>query len=149
MELPIPVRWCLFSEKSHNWIWPIDGLVQEKHNSSANALELRLSCTNQSNYVMQYSIASLGINEGPHGPLARYAKLQVAHAPGMLGTFSMPPRVSNPVMHHSMCVTHVPWCMSGSPTRGFLWNWWQGKHSRHSWHMHNPQFYVSGKRSML
>ena len=24
----------------------VDGLVQERHNSSANALELRLSCTN-------------------------------------------------------------------------------------------------------
>ena len=26
--------------------------------------------------------------------------------------------VSNPVMHHGTCVTHVPWCMSGSLTRG-------------------------------
>ena len=28
--------------------WHIDGLVQERRNSSANALELRLSCTNPS-----------------------------------------------------------------------------------------------------
>ena len=28
----------------------IDGLVQEKHNYIANALELRLSCTNPSKY---------------------------------------------------------------------------------------------------
>ena len=27
-----------------------DGLVQERHNSIANALELRLSCTNPSNW---------------------------------------------------------------------------------------------------
>ena len=26
--------------------------------------------------------------------------------------------VSDPGMHHGTCVTHVPWCMSGSPTRG-------------------------------
>ena len=26
--------------------------------------------------------------------------------------------VSDPGMHHSTCVTHVPWCMSGSLTRG-------------------------------
>ena len=26
--------------------------------------------------------------------------------------------VSDPGMHHSSCVTHVPWCMSGSLTRG-------------------------------
>ena len=28
------------------------------------------------------------------------------------------PLVSDPGMHHSTCVTHVPWCMSGSLTRG-------------------------------
>ena len=26
--------------------------------------------------------------------------------------------VSDPGMHHGMCVTHVPWCMSGSLARG-------------------------------
>ena len=30
----------------------IDGLVQERHNSIANALELRLSCTNPLIYVI-------------------------------------------------------------------------------------------------
>ena len=28
------------------------------------------------------------------------------------------PLVSYPGMHHGTCVTHVPWCMSGSLTRG-------------------------------
>ena len=28
------------------------------------------------------------------------------------------PLVSDPGMHHGTCVTHVPWCMPGSPTRG-------------------------------
>ena len=28
------------------------------------------------------------------------------------------PLVSNPGMHHGTCVTHVPWCMSGSLSRG-------------------------------
>ena len=28
------------------------------------------------------------------------------------------PLVSNPGMHHATCVTHLPWCMSGSLTRG-------------------------------
>ena len=28
------------------------------------------------------------------------------------------PIVSDPSMHHGTCVTHVPWCMSGSLTRG-------------------------------
>ena len=43
-----------------------------------------------------------------HGPLARYVNMRVLHAPGMLGTFSPPPRVSDPDMHHGTCVTHVP-----------------------------------------
>ena len=77
----------------------------------------------------------------PHGPLARYVELQ-----GMPGTFSPPPWVSDPDMHHGMCITHVLWCMLGLLTSGFLWSQWQGKHSRHSWR--NPQFYVSGKRPM-
>ena len=29
---------------------------------------------------------------------------------------------------------------------GCFWNRWWGKRSRHSWRMHNLQFYVSGKR---
>ena len=74
--------------------------------------------------------------------------MRVAHAPGIPGTFSPPPRVSDPDMHHGTCVTHVPWCMSGSLTSGFLWSRCRGKRSRHSRRMRNPQFYVSGKRPM-
>ena len=56
-----------------------------------------------------------------HGPLTRYLKLRVAHAPGMQGTFShhwpqRKPLVSDPGMHHGTCVNHVPWFMSGSLT---------------------------------
>ena len=39
-----------------------------------------------------------------HGPLARYVKLRDGHAPGMPGTFSPAPRVSDPDIHHST------WC---------------------------------------
>ena len=78
-----------------------------------------------------------------HGPLARYVKLRVAHAPGM---FSPPPRVSDPDMHHGTYVTHVPWCMPGLLTSGFFWSRWRGKRSRHSRRMRKPQFYVSGRR---
>ena len=48
-------------------------------------------------------------------PLARYVKLRVAHALGMPGTFSPPPRVSGPDMHQDTCVTYVPWCMPNVP----------------------------------
>ena len=54
-------------------------------------------------------------------------KIAGAHAPGMPGTFSPPPQVSDPDMHHGTCVTHVPWCMSGSLTSGFLWSRRVGK----------------------
>ena len=80
-----------------------------------------------------------------HGPLTRYVKLRVAHALGMPGTFSPPPRVSDPDMHHGTCVTHVPWCLLGSLTSGFLCSQ-RGKRFRHSRRMRNPQLYVSGKR---
>ena len=63
----------------------------------------------------------------------------------MPGTFPPPQPVSDPDMHHGTCVTHVPWCIPGC----FLWSRWQGKRSRHSRRMRNPQFCVSGKRPML
>ena len=62
-------------------------------------------------YVMNVSWASCQIR-----------KIAGAHAPGMPGTFSPSPRVNDPDMHHGTCVTHVPWCMPGSLTSGFLWN---------------------------
>ena len=75
-----------------------------------------------------------------NGPLARYVKLRVAHAPGMPGTFSPPPPVSDPDMHPGTCVTHVPWCMPGSLSSVFLRSWWRGKRSRNSRRMRNTQF---------
>ena len=83
-----------------------------------------------------------------HGPLDRYVKLQLAHAPGMPRKFSPPSRIGDPHMHQGTCVTHVPWCMSGSLAGGFLWSRWRKKPSRHSRRMRKSQFYVSGKRPM-
>ena len=71
------------------------------------------------------------------------SKIAGAHAPGMPGTFFTPPRVGDPDMHHGTCVTHVPWCMLGSLTSGFLWSKWRGKRSWHSGRMRKSQFYVS------
>ena len=72
-----------------------------------------------------------------HWPLTRYAGNVL---PAIAG--------SDPDMHHGTCVTHVPWCMLESLMSGFLWSWWRGKRSRHSWPMHNLQIYVSSKRPM-
>ena len=67
-----------------------------------------------------------------HSAFLQWASYQIrkiagAHAPGMPGTFSPSPQVSDPDMHHGTCVTHVPWCMPGSLTSGFLWNRRRGK----------------------
>ena len=78
----------------------------------------------------------------------RYVKLRVVHATGMPGKFFLPPRISDPDMHHDTSVTHVPWCMPGSLTSSFLWSRWRGKRSRHPRRMRDSQFYVSGKRPM-
>ena len=43
-----------------------------------------------------------------NGPLARYVKLRVVHAPGMPVTFSPSSPVSDPDIHHGTCVTHLP-----------------------------------------
>ena len=52
------------------------------------------------------------------------------------------PLVRDPGMHHDTCVTHVPWCMSGSLTRG-------GGEIVPAFPAHaHPQFNVSGKRPM-
>ena len=62
------------------------------------------------------------------------------------GTFSPPPRFSDPDLHHGTCMAT---CMPGSLISGFLWSWCWGKRSRHSRHMHNPKCCVSGKRPRL
>ena len=83
-----------------------------------------------------------------HGPLTRYVKLRIAHAPGMPATFS-PPSTSKENdskrsrhafrhMRHARAVMHV----------GITNPRWRGKRSRHSRRMRNPQFYVSDKRPM-
>ena len=54
-------------------------------------------------------------------------KIAGAHVRGMPGTFSPSPQISDPDMHHGTCVTHVPWCMPGSLTSGFLWKRRRGK----------------------
>ena len=68
---------------------------------------------------------------GWDGPLARYIKLRVAHALGILGRF---PR------HRGLA---IPTCIMARASQ------WRGKRSRHSRRMRDPQFYVSGKKPML
>ena len=100
-------------------------------------------------HFISQTLHSCGIRKHFYGPLTRCAELRVAHAPGMPGTFSPPSRVGDPDMQHGTCVTHVPWCMPGSLTSGFLLIRGLGKCSRHSRRMRNPQFCVFGKRPVV
>ena len=74
-------------------------------------------------YTSDWRVSASSMSLISYGHLTRYIKLQVAHAPGMPGKFlrhrlQRKPLVSDPDMHHCTCVMHVPWCMSGSLTRG-------------------------------
>ena len=63
-------------------------------------------------------------------------KIAGVHAPRMPDRFPRYQGVSDPDMHHSTCVTHVPWCMPGSLTSGCPWSRRRGKRSRHSRRTH-------------
>ena len=85
----------------------------------------------------------------PHGPLIRYVKLRVAHAPGMPGTFYPPPTLKETTSKRYQHVwRHV------RPTHamvhvGIASLWWRGKRSQLSRRVGNPKFYASGKRPMV
>ena len=86
---------------------------------------IRLTCNTLLHSLKRFPVILVGGVIIGHGPLTRYAKLRVVHAPGMPGTFSPPPRVSDHDMHQGTCVTHMSWCMPGSLTSGFPWSRWQ------------------------
>ena len=45
--------------------------------------------------------------------------------------------------HRGLAIPHVPLCMLGSITSGFLWSRWRGKRSRYSRRMRHPQLKVT------
>ena len=77
-----------------------------------------------------------------------WASCQIRNTDGSAcaGNAFLPPRFSDPGMHHDTCVTHVRRCMPGSLISGFLWSRCREKHSRLSLRLRNPQFYMSGKK---
>ena len=84
-----------------------------------------------------------------HGPLSRYVKLRVVHAPGRPGKFSppltskeTPSKRSRHTSRHvrgARAVVHV----------GIANTWCRGKRSQHFRRMRNPQSYISGKRPIV
>ena len=86
--------------------------------------------------------------DASNGSPTRYVKLRIAHAPGMPGSFSPPPTSKDTASWRSQHASrHVRYARAVMHV-GIANPRWRGKRSRHSWRMHNPQFYVSGKRPM-
>ena len=103
-------------------------------------------------YLNQYLPRSIW----PQGPLARYEKMWVVHAPVMPGTFSRPPSVAGktfpafPTHRRRWRTTGLRCCTVGRREhtgRETVYRW-REKRSRHSRRMRNLQFYESGKRPM-
>ena len=79
-------------------------------------------------------------------PLTRYEKLRIAHEPGMPGTFSPPPRVSDNWhgsrhVRDARAVMHARIANKQFPLKSV----WREKRSGHSWRMLKPQFHASVK----
>ena len=105
------------------WRMSVDELCESKNKSKHIK-------TNQSK-TKKARVNKIKQNKAKYGLTVRstltWASCQIriiagAHAPGMPETFSPPSRVSDPDMHPGTYVTHVPWCMPGSLTSGFLWS---------------------------
>ena len=143
------MAWCLTGNKPLTQCWFIISWTLKTNFSESQRNVQKLKETHSKMFSAKwhsmFQTALCWFKHWHNGPLARYIKLCAAHVPGM---FSPPPLVNDPVMYHCMCVTHVPWCMPGSLTSGFLWSRWPGKHSQHSRRMRIPQFYISDKRPM-
>ena len=108
-----------------------------------NILYFDYNCTETCFLVFPMLLSSVLSIDLYYGPLTRYVKLRVAHAPGMPGAFF--PTTSGQLSRHAYRHVHdsvMPLCMSGSLISGFLWSRWREKRSRHS---RNPQSHVSGK----
>ena len=119
-----------FTKSSGAQLWCFLG-----SNSSANNWDtshLRCHCA-------QYGVTVVLLVK-VNGPLARYVKFRLRMRRECQERFPRPRRLAIPTCIYACWV---------SLTSGFLWSRWRGKHSQHSQRMHNPKFYVSGKRPMV
>ena len=91
--------------------WPLSEKEQQSHTPLGNHWQQSRQQGCQMDNLIYHVVHCKTDAKWQHGPLARYVKLRVAHAPGIPGMFSPPPLVSEPDMPHGTCVTHVLWCM--------------------------------------
>ena len=133
--LPLQYRdivetWLIMGKKSK--------IRRNRNQDSFRKMPLNMSCAMR---VQVYSDL--------HGPLTRYVKLCVAHAPGMPGTFSPPPTSKETASYRSRHASRHVRNARAVMHVGIANPWRRGKRSRHSRRMRNPQFYVSGKRPVV
>ena len=95
-----------------------DSIVQNLMNINLHGAKLELFGRSVPWPLRAWLLGSPGLQQPWHGPLTRYVKWLVAHAPGMRHRLQRTPLVNDHGMHHGTCVTHVPWCVSGSLTSG-------------------------------
>ena len=134
--ITLPVEFTLLTLYSGNWslqAWNYPVKIRSSdliHRSgwmpTSGAQHVYTSVTSQYTSRDTYCDAHNGRYQ-PAWASCQIRKFAGAHAPGMPGTCSPSPQVSDPDMHQGTCVTHVPWCMPGSLTSGFLWNRRRGK----------------------
>ena len=119
-------------ESPNNWI--TCSLVSKKPHSRVDICFMLSVLCNEATFLnwkpyiivvpcWWYFLLSFAKCASSDGPLTRYLKLRVGHVPWMPGTFShhrlqRKLLFNDPGMYHGTWVTHVPWCMSRSITRG-------------------------------
>ena len=93
---------------------------------------------------------SKGLERDIHGPLTRYVKLQVAHAPGMPGTFSYAADFNgNRYLATPACITARAWRTCRDACRDRLHAVTGKRKTSPAFPAHaHPQICVSGKRPM-
>ena len=122
IHIQFPIGQWHLQEATSDW-WPmliISGATRIRYNFLCNfqrpisltemcwAHNQMMSCINNATSISPWDMFThLWPHRSGYGPLSRYVISRIAHAPGMPGTFSPPPWVSDPDMHHGTYVTHV------------------------------------------
>ena len=119
MGIQILVRWHLYIE-SVPWCTPAPSQIRRAlHPYSSWSPPAATTTWTSATATCTWSAGSL---RPMTRPWASYQIRTIAACAcvGNAGNVFPQPWVSDPVMHHGTCVTHVPWCMSGSLTRFLL-----------------------------
>ena len=108
LGIPTLVRQFLYIEMTPDWY--IDVLVQERRNSIANALELRLSCTNPllySSLVIRWSVLPMRASYGVSFMSYKFDLCSNFFIPLLDIMLQWPERIPNCIVLHCYNVGHI------------------------------------------